>query len=229
MFNERDFKLFANSNGVNSMVLHDYQRHQNNMSPQAMTPNIFETQEKRGHMMDVFSRLMMDRILYLSTEVTDDITTILSAQLLWLDSVEKKDIQMMVNSGGGSVYGGNTVLDTMDFIQSDISTMNIGVAASMAAVILSNGTKGKRKALPLSRTMIHQISSGTRGTFSDMEIQQEETRSVRKDLYEVLAHNTGKTFKQIEKDCDRDNWMKAPQAKDYGLIDEVIQLRKDRK
>jgi ATP-dependent Clp protease protease subunit len=227
---QKDFKKFANSNGVNSMVLHDYQKHHNGLIiPQSMTPNIFETTEKRGALMDVYSRLMMDRILYLSTGVMDEVTTIISAQLLWLDSVEKKDIQMMINSPGGSVYAGNTILDTMDFVKSDVATLNIGIAASMGAVILSNGTKGKRSSLPLARTMIHQISSGTQGTFSDMVIGMNVTESVRRDLYLILAENTEKTFEQIELDCERDKWLKADEARDYGLIDEVVKLRKERK
>jgi len=227
---KQDFKKFANSKGIPSTTLLDYENKgfipsiYNSMSadPNNLTPYIYEQGDRKGTMMDVFSRLMMDSTIFLGTGVGEEISNIIVAQLLFLDSQIKKDITMFISSPGGSVYAGNGIIDTMNYINQDISTINISLAASMGAVILSNGTKGKRFALPLSRTMIHQVSSGTEGTFSDMKIAIRETESVKKDLYEVLAINTGKTVEQIEKDCDRDYWMKSQEACDYGLVDQVI-------
>jgi ATP-dependent Clp protease protease subunit len=215
-----DFRAFAKSYGVNSMTLHKYEKFLANNS---LTPYIYEEREKRGSLMDVFSRLVMDRTIFLGTAVTDDVCSIIMAQMLYLNSIDsKKDIDLYIHSPGGSVVAGNTLLDCMDFISPDITTTNVGMAASMGAVILSHGKKGKRKALKRSRTMIHQISSGMQGKYSDMEIDLELTKSLRKELYETLAENTGKTFEQIEKDCYNDNWMTSQQALEYKIIDQII-------
>lgn len=223
---QEDFKKFANSNGIPSTTLLGYEQKVFIPSIKNMTPYIFETTEKRGSLMDVFSRLMMESTIFFGTGVTSEVANIIIAQLLWLESQGQKEIRFMINSPGGSVYAGNGIIDTMNFITPDIATINVSLAASMGAVILSNGTKGKRSALKHARTMIHQVSSGTEGTLSDMEIALKETISIKNDLYVILAENTGKTIEQIEKDCQRDYWMKSTEAKEYGLIDSIVVSKK---
>lgn len=189
-----------------------------------MTPNVIEERQLNISVLDVFSRLMMDRILFLGTDVNFQVANILQAQLLFLESVDpKRDIQMFINSPGGSVIDGMGIYDTMQYVSPDVGTICTGMAASMGAVLLSAGAKKKRSALPHSRVMIHQLSGGMRGTFSDMEISYNFSKQLREELYNILAKHTGKTFEQIEKDSDRDNWMKAKDAKKYGLIDEVLE------
>lgn len=189
-----------------------------------MTPNVIEERQLNISVLDVFSRLMMDRILFLGTDVNFQVANILQAQLLFLESVDpKRDIQMFINSPGGSVIDGMGIYDTMQYVSPDVGTICTGMAASMGAVLLSAGAKKKRSALPHSRVMIHQLSGGMRGTFSDMEISYNFSKQLREELYNILAKHTGKTFEQIEKDSDRDNWMKAKEAKKYGLIDEVLE------
>lgn len=216
----KDFKLFANDRGINSMKLHDYQKiHDGGY----INPSILEERKLNVTQLDIFSRLILDRIIFLGSAIDDTVGNIITAQLLYLDQAEPgKDIQMYINSGGGVVYSGNSIVDTMDYIKSDVSTITTGMAASMAAVIASNGKKGKRSALPHSRIMIHQPLGGTQGQASDIEITAREILKVKKELYDILSKNTGQSYEQIEKDSDRDHWLTAKEALDYGIIDEVI-------
>ena len=177
--------------------------------------------------MDVFSRLMMDRIIFLGCPVYDDVANIIQAQLLFLESTEPdKDIQIYINSPGGSVTAGLGIYDTMQLISSDVATICTGLAASMGAVLLTAGAKGKRSALPHSRVMIHQPLGGVEGQASDIEITARQILRTKQELYEILALHSGVTIKKIEKDADRDYWMTAPEAQKYGLIDEVLSARK---
>ena len=187
------------------------------------TPQVIEERQMNVVGMDVFSRLMMDRIIFLGVPVNDYVANVIQAQLLFLESTDnKRDIQMFINSPGGSVISGLGIYDTMQYVSPEIGTICTGLAASMGAVLLAAGTKGKRTCLPHSRVMIHQPSGGMQGQFSDMEISYMLIKSMRNELYDILAKHTGKTFEDIEKDSDRDNWMTAQEAKDYGLVDEVL-------
>jgi ATP-dependent Clp protease, protease subunit len=191
-----------------------------------LTPNIIEERRMNAVAMDVFSRLMMDRIIFLGTGIDDYVANIVQAQLLFLQSTDaKREITIYINSPGGSVYAGLGIYDTMQFVNPDISTICTGIAASMGSVLLSGGTKGKRAALPHSRIMIHQPSGGIGGQSSDIEITAKQIVILREELYDIYVKHTGKTFEQIHKDADRDYWMKADEAKEYGIIDEV--LRRD--
>jgi ATP-dependent Clp protease protease subunit len=173
--------------------------------------------------MDVFSRLMMDRIIFLGTGIDDQVANIIQAQLLFLESVDaKKDIQIYLNSPGGSVYAGLGIYDTMQYINPDVATICTGIAASMAAVLLCAGAKGKRTALPHSRVMIHQPLGGAQGQASDIEITAREIMKLKKELYDIIAHHSGKDYDTVWKDSDRDYWMIAAEAKEYGMIDEVL-------
>ncbi|MDX2190022.1 MAG: ATP-dependent Clp protease proteolytic subunit [Bacteroidota bacterium] len=188
-----------------------------------LTPNIIEERKMNAVSMDVFSRLMMDRIIFLGTAIDDYVANVVQAQLLFLQSTDaKRDITIYINSPGGSVYAGLGIYDTMHFVTPDVTTICTGLAASMGAVLLASGTDGKRSALKHSRIMIHQPLSGAQGQLTDMEIALRETQKVRDELYNILAKHTKKSFEQIHKDCDRDNWMSSTEAKDYGLIDEVL-------
>ncbi|MCG2614379.1 ATP-dependent Clp protease proteolytic subunit [Terrimonas sp. NA20] len=188
-----------------------------------MTPNIIEERPMNVAVMDVYSRLMMDRIIFLGYPVNDEIANIITAQLLFLDSTDRtRDINMYINSPGGSVYSGLGVYDTMQFVAPDVSTICIGMAASMACVLLGAGTKGKRAALKHSRIMMHQPSGAIGGQASDIEITVNEIRKLKKELYDVVNYHTGKPIEQIEADFDRDKWMTATEAKEYGLVDEVL-------
>ena len=173
--------------------------------------------------MDVFSRLMMDRIIFLGTQVTDTSANIIQAQLLYLDSIDpEKDISIYINSPGGSVYAGLGIYDTMQYVSSDVSTICTGMAASMAAVLLVAGEKGKRYALPHSRVMIHQPMGGIQGQASDIEITAKEILKLKDELYRIISEHSGQPFEKVEKDSDRDYWMTAAEAKDYGMIDKIL-------
>ena len=187
-------------------------------------PTIIEERDSamRVSEMNVFSRLIQDRILFLSGQVDSLTMDTMIAQMLYLNSVDNRDISLYINSPGGSVVDGLSLIDTMNFIESDVSTICLGMAASMGAVLLSCGTKGKRFVLPHSRVMIHQVSSAQKGTLSDMEIELEQTRRCKQDLYKILAENCGKSFEQIEHDCDRNNWFIGNEAVSYGLADKVL-------
>ena len=193
------------------------------MYPTNLTPNIIEERQMNAVAMDVFSRLMMDRIIFLGTAINDQVANIVQAQLLFLESTDaSKDIQIYINSPGGSVYAGLGMYDTMQFIKPNVATICTGIAASMAAVLMCAGEKGKRSALPHSRIMIHQPMSGTQGQVADMEIAVNETLKVRDELYNIISNHTGKTYDDIKRDSDRDYWMKAEEAKKYGMIDDIL-------
>ena len=192
----------------------------------SMTPYIMEERQLNVAQMDVFSRLMMDRIIFLGTDVNDQVANIVTAQLLFLESVDSaKDIQIYINSPGGSVYAGLGMYDTMQFIKPDVATICTGIAASMAAVLLCAGAEGKRSALPHSRVMIHQPSGGAQGVASDMEINLKEMLKLKNELYEIIAKHSKQPFAKVYKDSERDYWMIAQEAKEYGMIDEVLERK----
>jgi ATP-dependent Clp protease, protease subunit len=218
-FNSEFEKYAVKHHGISSNTLNSYASH----LVTALTPNIIEERSLNIAVMDVYSRLMMDRIIFLGYPINDEVANIVIAQMLFLDSSDRtRDINMYINSPGGSVYAGLGVYDTMQFVSPDISTICIGVAASMACVLLGAGTKGKRAALKHARIMMHQPSGAIGGQASDIEITVNEIRKLKRELYDVVNIHTGKSVEQIEKDFDRDNWMTAPEAKEYGLIDEVL-------
>ncbi len=193
----------------------------------SMTPYIIEERQLNVAQMDVFSRLMMDRIIFMGTAINDSVANIIQAQLLFLESTDKdKDIQIYINSPGGSVYAGLGIYDTMQFINPNVATICTGIAASMAAVLLCAGEKGKRSGLTHSRVMIHQPLGGAQGQASDIEITAREIIKLKKELYEIIAHHTGQKYDKVYSDSDRDYWMKAPEAKKYGMIDEVLKKTK---
>jgi ATP-dependent Clp protease protease subunit len=227
-FNSEFEKYAVKHRGLSSNTLHSYASHM----VTSMTPNIIEERPMNVAVMDVYSRLMMDRIIFLGYPVNDEIANIVTAQLLFLDSSDRtRDINMYINSPGGSVYAGLGVYDTMQYVSPDVATICIGMAASMACVLLGAGTKGKRAALKHSRIMMHQPSGAIGGQASDIEITVNEIRKLKKELYEVVNHHTEKSVEQIEKDFDRDKWMTAIEAKEYGLVDEVLLVnhRKEKK
>ncbi|MDY6147805.1 MAG: ATP-dependent Clp endopeptidase proteolytic subunit ClpP [Porphyromonas sp.] len=192
-----------------------------------ISPTIIEERQLNVAQMDVFSRLMMDRIIFLGTEINDYTANVIQAQLLYLDSSDPgKDISIYLNSPGGSVYAGYGIYDTMQYVSCDVSTICTGMAASMAATILVAGTKGKRFALPHSRVMIHQPMGGMNGQASDIEIAAKEILRVKKELYQIIADHSGQTIEQVEKDSDRDKWMTATEALQYGMIDKVLEPQK---
>ena len=223
MINKEEFRKFAvQGQGISGS---NFDRYSNSI--ENMTRSVIEERPTRFAEIDVFSRLIMDRIIFLGMGVDDNIANIITAQLLFLQSTDaKKDIMLYINSPGGSVTAGLGIYDTMQYIGPDVATICTGLAASMGAVLLAGGAKGKRSALPHSRVMIHQPSGGMQGQFSDMEISYNLIMNLRNELYEILAKHSGKTFEDIEKDSDRDNWMRAEEAREYGLIDEVLGLDK---
>lgn len=215
-----EFRKYAVGHlGQSGNTVDGYVRHQINN----LTPYIIEERPMNVASMDVFSRLMMDRIIFMGVPVTDEVANIIQAQLLFLDSVDhSRDIQIYLNSPGGSVYAGLGIYDTMQFVAADVATICTGMAASMAAVLLCAGAAGKRTALKHARVMIHQPMSGMQGQVSEMEIALKETLKVRDELYNIIADHSGQTFEKIGKDSDRDYWMSAEEAKAYGMIDDVL-------
>jgi ATP-dependent Clp protease protease subunit len=215
-----EFRKYAVGHlGQSGNTVDGYVRHQINN----LTPYIIEERPMNVASMDVFSRLMMDRIIFMGVPVTDEVANIIQAQLLFLDSVDhSRDIQIYLNSPGGSVYAGLGIYDTMQFVAADVATICTGMAASMAAVLLCAGAAGKRTALKHARVMIHQPMSGMQGQVSEMEIALKETLKVRDELYNILADHSGQPFEKISKDSDRDYWMSAEEAKVYGMIDDVL-------
>ena len=188
-----------------------------------LIPNVIEETNKGERAYDIYSRLLKDRIIFLGEDVNSHTANLVVAQLLFLAHEDpKKDIKLYINSPGGSVYDGLAIIDTMNFIEPDVQTIGIGLQASMGAMLLSCGAKGKRFALPNSRIMIHQPSSGTEGKITDQEIALKEGIFLKKRLAEIFAKNTGKSLAQVEKDMDRDNWMSAEEAKEYGIVDEIV-------
>ena len=218
-----DFRKYATKHlGMNSLVLDDVIKSQAGY----LNPYILEERQLNVTQLDVFSRLMMDRIIFLGTQIDDYTANTLQAQLLYLDSVDPgKDISIYINSPGGSVYAGLGIYDTMQLVNSDVATICTGLAASMGAVLLTAGAKGKRSALPHSRVMIHQPLGGAQGQASDIEITAREIMKTKRELYEILAAHSGVSVRKIEKDADRDYWLSAREAKEYGLIDEVLSKR----
>lgn len=193
----------------------------------SMTPYILEERKMNVQALDVFSRLMADRIIFMGTAIDDYVANIITAQLLFLDSSDpSRDVQIYVNSPGGSVYAGLGIYDTMQYISSDVSTICTGIAASMAAVLLSAGTKGKRSALKHSRVMIHQPLGGAQGQASDIQIVAKEIEKLKGELYNILSEQSGQPYKRIEADSDRDYWMTSAEAKEYGMVDEVLMRAK---
>jgi ATP-dependent Clp protease protease subunit len=219
-----DYAKFAKSNcGVSSSVLDGYARHQDLY----LNPTIIEERKLNVAQMDVFSRLMMDRILWLNTEVDADVMNILNSQMLYLDSISDDDISLYINSPGGSVVAGLSTYDIMNYINSDVATYCMGMSASMGAVLLSSGTKGKRYSLPHGEILIHQPLGGAQGQASDILIAAEQIRKCKDTLYGILSQNTGKSVEEITKDADRDFWMTPDEAKEYGIIDEIIYKKKN--
>ncbi|GGH40543.1 ClpP family protease [Dyadobacter endophyticus] len=209
--------------GMNGLTVDGYMNH----TVENMTRSVIEERPMNFREVDVFSRLMADRIIFMGTGVDDNIANIIVAQLLFLESADpKKDILMYINSPGGSVYAGLGIYDTMQYVRPDVATVCTSLAASMGAVLLAGGAAGKRSALPHARVMIHQPSGGAQGTSVDIEITTREIVKLRHELYEILAHHTGQTAEQIGIDSDRDKWLKALEAKEYGLIDEVLTREK---
>jgi ATP-dependent Clp protease protease subunit len=212
----------------------DYQNYLKSRIPNSLLKkNVYNNSHlimdtEKGFMLDIYTKLLNDRIVFLNDEIDTYTAELIKSQLLYLEQIDdRKDIKMYINSPGGSVYDGLGILDTMDFIRPDIITVNTGLAASMAAVILCAGTKGKRKSLKRSRTMIHQpIGYTGYAQASDIEIDAKEINSLKKELYEIISENTGQKYDKVERDSDRDYWMNAKEAKEYGIIDEIIKPRK---
>jgi ATP-dependent Clp protease protease subunit len=222
MDNGKEFRKYAVKHmGISSARLDQYN------STQDMTRTIIEERQVNFREVDVFSRLMMDRIIFLGTPIDDYIANIIQAQLLFLESVDaKKDIQIYLNTPGGSVYAGLGIYDTMQYISSDVATICTGMAASMGAIILCAGAHGKRTALKHSRILIHQPMGGAEGQASDIEITAREIQKLKKELYEIISVHSGQTYEKVWKDADRDYWMTSEEAKKYGMIDEVLQKGK---
>lgn len=213
-----EFNKFALSEGITSSNLNRYE----NLIENSRTPYILEEREMRVTQMDVFSRLLKDRIIFLSGVVNNNMSDIIQAQLLFLDSVESKDITLYINSPGGSVLHGLGIVDVMDYIKSDIATVNVGMAASMGSVLLSCGTKGKRSSLNYSKVMVHMVSSASQGNVQDMRISQMESEKYNFILFKILAENSGKDFYEVLEAARRDKWLNAKEALDFGFIDEII-------
>jgi len=228
MYNKEEFRKFAvKGQGMSSLGVDQYISHveaaTNMPRIESMTRSVIEERPTNFREIDVFSRLMMDRIIFLGTQVEENIANIITAQLLFLESVDhKKDILLYINSPGGSVYAGLGIYDTMQYIRPDVATICTGLAASMGSVLLCGGAKGKRSALAHARIMLHQPSGGAQGQASDIEINARQILQLRKELYEIIASHSGKTYQEVHDNSDRDYWMKAEEAKDYGLIDEVL-------
>lgn len=215
-----DFRKYATKHlGMNGLAIDQYM----DITSSYISPTIIEERQLNVAQMDVFSRLMMDRIIFLGTQVDDYTANVIQAQLLYLDSADSgKDISIYINSPGGSVYAGYGIYDTMQFIGSDVSTICTGMAASMAAVLLVAGEKGKRFALKHSRVMIHQPLGGMQGQASDMEITVKEILKIKKELYTIISNHSGQPLEKVEQDSDRDYWMTSTEAKEYGMVDEVL-------
>ncbi len=227
MDHTQEFRKYAvKHHGISSTNVDRY------ISSNLLKPYIIEERQLNVAQMDVFSRLMMDRIIFLGSEIFDEVANIIQAQLLFLESVDSgKDIQIYINSPGGEVYAGLGIYDTIQYISPDVATICTGIAASMSAVLLAAGAKGKRSALPHSRIMIHQPMGGARGQASDIEITAREIQKLKNELYEIIAYHSGQDIKKVAKDSDRDHWMIAEEAKSYGMIDEVLKrnIKKEKK
>lgn len=222
---KNDFRDYAVKHlGMNGLSLDQYSSKLSSaITSSYISPTIIEERQLNVAQMDVFSRLMMDRVIFLGTDVNDYTANVIQAQLLYLDSTDPgKDVSIYINSPGGSVYAGLGIYDTMQYISSDVSTICTGMAASMAAVLLVSGTTGKRFALNHSRVMIHQPMGGAQGQASDIEITAREIQKLKKELYTIIADHSGQPFEKVERDSDRDYWMTSQEAKEYGMIDDVL-------
>ena len=217
----KEFENYAKKHkGITSMHLDEF----NSIHGNYISPTIIEERQMNVASMDVFSRLMMDRIMFLGTAINDQVANVIQAQLLFLQSTDsKRDIQMYINSPGGGVYAGLGIYDTMQFITPNVATICTGIAASMGAVLLCAGHKGKRSALPHARVMIHQPLGGAQGQASDIEITAREILKLKDELYQIISKHSGQTMKKVTENSDRDYWMKAHEAKDYGMVDEVLE------
>jgi ATP-dependent Clp protease protease subunit len=226
MIQKDEFRKYAVQHlGMSGMHLDKYAQKSGSFIPdiRAFTPNVIEERSMNIVGLDVFSRLMMDRIIFLGLAIDEYVANVIQAQLLFLESTDsKRDVQMFLNSPGGSVIAGLGIYDTMQYISPDVATICTGMAASMGAVLLAGGAAGKRSALEHARVMIHQPSGGAQGQSRDIEITAREIVKIRQELYDILAKHSGKSFEEIERDSDRDYWMKAAEAKEYGLIDEIL-------
>lgn len=233
MLNKQEFRKFAvKGQGLNGLAVDQYinnvegQVRGGLIMPSNMTRSVIEERPQNFREIDVFSRLIMDRIIFLGTAVDDYIANILTAQMLFLESADsKKDILLYINSPGGSVYAGLGIYDTMQYVNPDVATICTGLAASMGAVLLAGGAANKRSALPHARVMIHQPSGGAQGQSTDIEITAREILKLKKELYDILAKHSGKTYQEIYDNSERDYWMRADEAKEYGLIDEVLEKK----
>lgn len=222
---KNDFRDYAVKHlGMNGLSLDQYNSKLSSaITSSYISPTIIEERQLNVAQMDVFSRLMMDRVIFLGTDVNDYTANVIQAQLLYLDSTDPgKDVSIYINSPGGSVYAGLGIYDTMQYISSDVSTICTGMAASMAAVLLVSGASGKRFALNHSRVMIHQPMGGAQGQASDIEITAREIQKLKKELYTIIADHSGQSFEKVERDSDRDYWMTSQEAKEYGMIDDVL-------
>ena len=226
MTNRREFEKYATKHhGINSTVVHDVMSHM--YGPEGLTRTVIEERPNNFREVDVFSRLMADRIIFLGTGIDDYIANIIQAQLLFLESADaSKDIQIYINSPGGSVYAGLGIYDTMQYINPEVATICTGMAASMGAVLLCAGSAGKRTGLKHSRVMIHQPLGGARGQASDIEITAREIQKLKKELYDIISNHSGKSYDEVWNDSDRDYWMTSTEAKAYGMIDEVLEKKK---
>ena len=218
-----EFEKYAVSKGISTLSLYDYG---SSIKSGYVNPTILEERKLNVTQMDVFSRLMMERQIFLGTAIDSDVANIINAQLLYLDSIGDDDITILINSPGGVCYDGLSIIDTIDYVKSDVSTICAGMAASMGAVILSAGEKGKRYALPHSRVMIHQPLGGVNGQATDILIEAEQIKILKEELCGILADNSGQTHEKVLEDCERNKWMIASQAKEYGLIDDIIKKKK---
>ena len=219
-----DFEKFALSKGIGSNLLNEYDKYNNRMT--YVDPYVIEERAMNITTLSVFSRLMLDRIIFIGSEINDEVANIVSAQLLWLEQQSDKDITIHIASPGGSIYSGYQILDTMQFIKPEISTVSMGMVASMASVIASSGTKGKRFILPHSRFLVHQQLGGTKGQCSDIQIEAKEIQILKEELQHILAENSGQDYETIEKMCDRDTILTAQEAVDYGFVDSIITNKK---
>jgi ATP-dependent Clp protease, protease subunit len=233
MNNQSEFQKYATKHlGINSLTLDRYIK---NATPSSssivnLTPNIIEERQLNIAAMDIFSRLMMDRIIFLGVGINDEVANIVMGQLLFLESTNpNRDIQIYINSPGGSVYAGLGIYDTMQYIGSDVATICTGMAASMGAVLMCAGAHGKRSALKHSRVMIHQPMGGVQGQATEIDITYREINKLKKELYDIISHHSGQTYEKVEKDSDRDYWMTSEEAKEYGMIDEILVRIKDKK
>ncbi|MCC6283137.1 MAG: ATP-dependent Clp protease proteolytic subunit [Saprospiraceae bacterium] len=230
MFDKNEFQKYAvKHRGMSSMHLEKYM---DATTPdiKGFTPYVIEERLMNIQPFDVFSRLMMDRIIFMGVPVTEYVSNVIQAQLLFLESTDpKRDVQLFINSPGGSVIDGLGIYDTMQYVSPDVATICTGLAASMGAVLLAAGAKGKRSALFHSHVMIHQPMGGAQGQVSDIEISYKLIKKMQKSLYDILAHHTGQPYEKIEQDCDRDNWMSAADATEYGLVDEVLDRNNPKK